>query len=208
MTAKAGGRRMDRVAARGLAALLSIGVALFSYRYLVPVGPLAANVTANPFALPWLAIHVAGAATALLIGIFQFLPRLRTRAPGVHRWIGRTYVLACTFGGVSGLMLAFGSIAGPIAAGGFGLLALLWVSITVHAWRLAVNRRFAQHREWMIRSWALTFAAVTLRLYLPLAPLLGVDFMVGYRAIAWLCWVPNLIAAELYLRATRRAVRG
>ena len=52
----------------------------------------------------------------------------------------------------------------------------------------------------MIRSFALTFAAVTLRLYLPLVPLLGISFVDGYRAISFLAWVPNLIVAELYLR--------
>ena len=60
--------------------------------------------------------------------------------------------------------------------------------------------RFDEHLRWMIRSFALTFAAVTLRLYLPFPPMMGFTFVEGYRAIAWLAWVPNLIAAELYWR--------
>ena len=52
----------------------------------------------------------------------------------------------------------------------------------------------------MIRSFALTFAAVTLRLYLPFPPMMGFTFVEGYRVIAWLAWVPNLALAELYLR--------
>jgi hypothetical protein len=52
----------------------------------------------------------------------------------------------------------------------------------------------------MIRSFALTLAAVTLRFYLPIPPSLGYDFDDGYRAIAWLSWVPNLMLAELYVR--------
>ena len=60
----------------------------------------------------------------------------------------------------------------------------------------------------MIRSWAMTFAAVTLRLYLPIPPmLLHMSFMDGYRAIAWLAWVPNLLVAELYLRGALRSRR-
>ena len=51
----------------------------------------------------------------------------------------------------------------------------------------------------MVRSFAMTFAAVTLRLYLPIAPMLGYEFMPAYVAISWFCWVPNLIVAELYL---------
>jgi hypothetical protein len=52
----------------------------------------------------------------------------------------------------------------------------------------------------MIRSYALTAAAITLRMYLPLSFALKIPFEIGYPAIAWLCWVPNLLVAELYLQ--------
>jgi uncharacterized membrane protein len=186
----------------GLAAALSAGIAVFSYRYLLRVGPLSPAVLANLFSHPWLDVHVAGAATALLIGPLQFLPGLRRRFRAVHRWLGRTYVSGCLAGGAGGLVLAFGSTAGPIATAGFGGLAVVWILATLQAWRLARAGRFDGHRAWMIRSFALTFAAVTLRLYLPLLPILEVSFLDGYRAISFLCWVPNLILAELYLRST------
>ena len=121
----------------------------------------------------------------------------------MHRWLGRTYVFACLTGGVGGLILAFGSTAGPIATAGFGGLAVIWIISNIQGWRAARARRFDAHRAWMIRSFALTFAAVTLRLYLPLIPFTGVPFVVGYRAISFLAWVPNLIAAEIYLRRGR-----
>jgi hypothetical protein len=60
------------------------------------------------------------------------------------------------------------------------------------------------HREWVIRSFALAFAAVTLRLYLPIAQLLPVEFDDAYRAISFLCWVPSLVVAEAYLRRAHR----
>jgi uncharacterized membrane protein len=184
----------------GLAGLLSLLVAVFSYRYLASVGPLAPNVMANPFAKPWLIVHVTGAATALLIGSVQFIEPLRRRVPAVHRWTGRVYAVACLVGGVGGLMLSFGSTAGPVAAAGFGLLAVLWLMTTSLGWRTALARDFTAHRRWMIRSWALTLAAVTLRLYMVATPLVPVDPVAAYAAIAWLCWVPNLLIAELYLR--------
>jgi hypothetical protein len=56
----------------------------------------------------------------------------------------------------------------------------------------------------MIRSYALTLAAVTLRLWLPLSQVAGIDFMTAYVAIAWLCWVPNLLVAEWFLRRRPR----
>ena len=181
-------------------ALFSVAIALISYRYLVHAGPVAENVVANPHAPTWLPVHVAAAATALLVGPFQFLKNLRARRPAAHRWLGRLYVLGCTAGGVSGFMLALGSTAGPVATAGFGLLAVAWIATTALALTAALQRRFATHRAWMIRSFALTFAAVTLRLYLPLVFALPVPFLVGYAAISFLCWLPNLAAAEVYLK--------
>lgn len=190
---------------RALVAVLSIAIALVSYRYLTASPTRGAGVLANAFAEPYLVIHVAGAATALLVSPFQFLARFRNRKSGLHRLVGRVYVTGCLTGGAAGVPLALGSTAGPVAAAGFGTLALFWLFTTALGWRRAVERRFAEHRAWMLRSWALTMAAVTLRLYLPIPPLLGIDFADGYRAISWLAWVPNLAAVELYLRWPRRA---
>lgn len=188
----------------GLIALLSGAIAVFSYRYLPGIGPLSPAILQNLFQRPWLDVHVAGAATALLVGPFQFLPVLRARLRPAHRWLGRVYAAGVLAGGVAGLLLAFGTTAGPIAGAGFGSLAVTWIFVTLQAWRLAVARRFTAHRAWMIRSFALTLAAVTLRLYLPLVPLLHVDSLEAYRAISFLAWVPNLIAAEIYLAVGRR----
>jgi hypothetical protein len=192
----------------GMMAIVSIMIALFSYRYLLGVGPLAPNVVTNAFARPWLAIHVAGACTALLIGSFQFILKIRRRFPSWHRWAGRVYAVGCIVGGFAGLLLALGSTSGPVATAGFGGLATGWLITTIRAWQLALEGRFVEHREWMIRSWALTLAAVTLRLYLPIAPLLGFSFVEGYRAISFLCWVPNLVLAEIYLANGRKQRRG
>lgn len=183
----------------GLMAFLSVGVAGYAY-YAVPAGGSPSpEVLANLFARPWLMAHAGLAATALLIGPFQFLRAVR-RNRGLHRLLGRTYVMSCLVAGVAGLVLSFGSTAGPIAGLGFGTLAVSWLYTTGQAWRLARARRFDEHRRWMIRSFALTFAAVTLRLYLPFPAMMGLSFIEGYRAIAWLAWVPNLLVAEVYLR--------
>ncbi len=196
----------QRLSIAGWASLmvLSVGVALVSYRYLPGVGPLAPTIMANALAKPFLYLHVAGAATALLTGPFQFLTGVRRRWPKVHRWVGRTYVVGCLIGSAGGLPLAFGSTAGPIATAGFGSLAVIWAVANVQGWRTAMAGRFGEHRAWMIRSFAMTFGAVTLRLYLPLIPLAGVSFLDGYRAISFLAWVPNLILAELYIRGAFR----
>lgn len=188
-----------------LGAVLSIAVAIVSFRYLPRVGPMPPQILGNGFANPFLNLHVAGAATALIVSPFQFIPGLRSRRLGVHRWLGRLYVLACVFGGACGLVLSFASTAGPIAGLGFGSLAVIWLFVTVRAWLLARAGRYDEHRRWMIRSFALTFAAVTLRIYLPLSQVAGLPFMESYRVIAWLAWVPNLLVAEFYLRTGRNA---
>ena len=89
-------------------------------------------------------------------------------------------------------LLATRTTAGPVAGWGFGALAVCWFFATSRAVMLAIQGRIAEHRQWMIRSWAMTFAAVTLRLYLPIPPmLLHMSFMDGYRAIAWPCSPPT-----------------
>jgi Predicted membrane protein (DUF2306) len=187
-----------------IGAFLCTSIALFSYRYLLQIGAVSPLIAANLHRYPWLIIHAAGAATALLLGPAQFLPALRARYRRVHRWIGRTYAVGCLVGGAAGVMLAIGTSAGPIATAGFSLLAVLWIVSTALAWRYALKRNFVEHRRWMIRSFALTFAAVTLRVYLPISLAMHVPFEQAYRAISFLCWIPNLALAELYLARTVR----
>jgi hypothetical protein len=197
---------MRFVARAGL--VLGVLVALVSYRYLLPSWPGAPpNVAGNSYAMPWLPLHAILAATALLVGPLQFSGRLRQTRPRLHRGVGRLYVGCCLVSGAAGLPLAVGNSAGPVAAIGFIGLSLAWLGTTALGFLSAARSRFRIHREWMVRSFALTFAAVTLRLYLPIPLVLGFTFMEGYRAIAFLCWIPNLIVAELWLSRTRRPPR-
>jgi len=195
---------MNARASQGLwavAALLSAGIAIYAYRYFLAIGPHA-QLLGNAYGWPFLYVHIIGAATALLIGPLNFIGAVRRRQPQVHRWIGRTYIVGCLVGAAGGLVVAFGSTAGPVATAGFGLLAVCWIAANVQGWRMARARRFGEHRAWMIRSFAMTFAAVTLRLYMPLLAPLHIPILNGYRAISFLCWVPNLAVAEVYIRCS------
>jgi len=189
-----------------LITLLSVGVggyALFhvftGFQHLPLVNPML-----DPYGLQ---LHIAASAFAMILGAFQFLKVLRQKAPAIHRWIGRFYIAACLVGGVAGGTIALSSTAGPIAGWGFFLLAIIWLFTTVMAWTSALKRDFTTHERWMIRSFALTFAAVTLRLYLPMVAILNIEFLPAYRAIAWLAWVPNLIVAELWIASRRKPRR-
>ena len=188
--------------------LLCLSIALVSLPKFLPVFAMAQpHLTVHFLARPeWFTMHVISAGLALLILPFQAWKRLRTGRPTVHRWMGRTYVLACVMGGVSGIALAYGSEARLTARIGFALLGAVWIWTTVVALLAARARDFARHRAWMIRSGALTFAAVTLRLYLPFGFIAGMEINEIYEIVGWACWVPNLIVAEWVLvpRATRR----
>ena len=152
------------------------------------------------------AFHVLGAGVALILGPFQLNRHLRSRALRWHRWIGRTYLMAVLLGGIGGGMLATIATGGLVARIGFAMLAALWLWSGTQAY-LAVRRGdLASHRQWVIRNFSLTFAAVTLRIYLPLLTEgLGVPFADAYATVAWLAWAPNIVVAEwLVLRAGSR----
>jgi hypothetical protein len=182
--------------------VLSVGIGLYGLSYLAGHSPPPA-VAGNRAGLGVLVVHATCAGVALLLGPWQFLGRIRARWPRVHRWIGRSYVSLCLVGGVTGAVLAWNTTAGEEARWGFGLLALSWLTCTSLAYLAARRRDFVSHRAWMIRSFALTFAAVTLRLYIPIGMVAGLTMAAAYPAIAWLCWVPNLAVAETWLRLRR-----
>jgi uncharacterized membrane protein len=153
--------------------------------------------------------HVITAMLAILIGPFQFLPGLRKgRSLKIHRWMGRAYLLSVLFGGISGLYMAQFAYGGVISRLGFGVLAILWLYSGYRAYRHIRNKDIDQHREWMIRNYALTFAGVMLRVWVPLSTMgFGADFTTAYVIIAWACWVPNLLVAEWIIRRTRPVQR-
>ena len=92
---------------------------------------------------------------------------------------------------------------------GFGGLGVCWLATTILAVRSILRLDIPAHRRWMYRSYALTLAAVTLRIYLPLSLALGIGFEDAYRVVSWLCWVPNLVIVEAWLLPRARdALRG
>ncbi|HEY6644832.1 DUF2306 domain-containing protein [Povalibacter sp.] len=185
-------------------ALLALGVAGYALHLVLVPGarpPLAqALLVKSPVAA---FSHFIGGALALAVGVFQLNTRLRVRFASLHRWFGRIYVLAVLFGGIAGFTLAVHSTGGPFVQWGFGLLAVSWLGSTFGAYRYIRRRNLAAHRDWMIRSYALTLAAVTVRLYLPSAQLADLPMAMAYPAIAWLSWVPNLLLAEWIIRSRR-----
>jgi uncharacterized membrane protein len=196
---------MIRKFAWGTMTVLGILVALYSGAALISPAfrnPFVAQLFANvPFAF---GAHLAGGLVAITTGALQVNSRIRNRYRNFHRRLGQVYVTAVAVGGIAGLMLAPNSDGGLAAHFGFGFLAACWLFSTMNAFKHGHDGDIALHRAWMLRSYALTLAAVTLRLYLPAFAIAGYDFELSYPLIAWICWVPNLLVVEWLVLARQR----
>jgi hypothetical protein len=145
-------------------------------------------------------LHIIFGGVSLLLGWSQFLKKFRNRNLSFHRTLGKSYLISVAVSGLCGLYIAFFATGGLISSLGFGGLALAWLYTTSSAYRSILSRDIDTHEKWMIRSYALTFAAVTLRIWLPLSMIAGLEFIPAYQVISWLCWVPNLLVAEMIIR--------
>ena len=157
-------------------------------------------------------VHVFSSLFALLAGFTQFSKWVLKNKPKFHRAIGYSYVInVLMITGPAGLLMSFyanGGIGSRIA---FILLSVLWISFTAMALYCALKRKFRAHRIFMIRSYALTLSAITLRIWkVLLANYTEIHPMDRYRIIAWLGWVLNLLVAELiifyFIKKTRRKI--
>lgn len=188
----------------GLVAVILLAIPIGLYAYLFQAGMTGDPAFQARFAeVPvFAAFHVLGGGTILIIGGFQFIAAIRARRIAAHRWVGRVYLSGVLIGGVGGLVLAFGAAGGPVARLGFGLLAILWLTSGTMAYRAVRDGDLNRHRLWVTRNYALTFAAVMLRVQMPiLQGGFGLDFTSAYAIVAWASWVPNLILVDWWLRA-------
>ncbi|MEJ7811976.1 MAG: DUF2306 domain-containing protein [Gemmatimonadaceae bacterium] len=187
-----------------VAAALAVLVAGYSLRYVVVgerayVPDLAASFRARPVAI---ALHAFFGPLALTLGLVQLLPAMRRpQRWGAHRIVGRVYGASAIALALAGLYMAPHSVGGIGTHLGFGLLAAGVLLTTAQGYRSARGRDFTRHREWMLRSYALIFGAVTLRIWLPILIIAyGGHFLPAYQWVAWLSWVPNILWAEWIIR--------
>jgi uncharacterized membrane protein len=182
-----------------LLALFAFVNALEALRYLLPHVPFPSpldNFSQRRIAL---SLHALGGAIALLAGPLQFVPRFRESNWNRHRLLGWIYCGAVLLGWCASVWIAPHAQTGWVAASGFLTLGAAWIVTTGLAVRFILRGDAITHRRWMIRSYALTAAAITLRMYLPVSTVFHWPFSTAYPAIAWLCWIPNALAAEVYL---------
>jgi lysylphosphatidylglycerol synthetase-like protein (DUF2156 family) len=173
-----------------------------------------------PLHYPLMVGHILFGSVALLTGCLQVWPWLRTRFPVVHRWTGRLYL----FGGVFPAGVLVLGVA-PVSSSGFGsavgntTLGVLWLVTAVAGYRAARRRRYADHRAWMVRNFALTLSIVANRVWLvlflvlvetpPVAAVFGGDeasrTLTAATASVWMSWVANLLFVEWYVLRRRPA---
>lgn len=142
-------------------------------------------------------MHFIGGAVALGIGWTQFLKKLRSQNLSLHRKFGYAYVITIALvSSPAAFYMALYANGGFNNVLGFGMMATCWFLFTVMAFLKIRNRQIDAHERWMIRSFALTLGAVTLRVFMPLMIISGIPEKEAYQAIAWFSWVPNLFVAE------------
>ncbi|NUR46367.1 MAG: DUF2306 domain-containing protein [Sphingomonas sp.] len=188
----------------GTMALLAAAVAAHALRYYATLENVwfgvDPNIKAVILQVPLQALtHMLVAPVALALGPLQFFPGLRARHPTLHRWSGRVYVLACVMSGAGALATSPFASGGWVAGLGFGILAVLWIGTTMAAWISAVRGKIEWHRLLMRFSYALTFAAVVLRLQIPIGYALGYGSYSSMSPIlAFTSWMPNVVIVALY----------
>lgn len=199
--------------------LAFIGLAVATRRTIVLLKPGALSSPRNPAAdldahfageRTLVLTHVLPAVLFMVLGPLQFVRGLRSRYPQFHRWSGRIFLAASAVVGVSGLRLAFGKTVGGLdekaAITLFGTFFL--ISLAKALWH-ALRREFAQHREWMIRGYAIGLAVATIR------PIMGGFFAAAlmsghapqpkefFGTAFWIGFTLQTIAAEIWINHTR-----
>lgn len=159
------------------------------------------EVTQVPFYLPIFYVHVASTVFVLLAGFTQFNNILLLKYPGIHRNIGKLYVAVILFlAAPSGLFIGCFANGGLISKISFILLSLLWFYFTLKGFTAVIKKKITQHQAFMMRSFALTFSAITLRFWkVILVYLFHPSPMDVYQIISWLGWIPNILIIEYYL---------
>jgi len=154
----------------------------------------------------WLLTHIAGSGLALLIGPFQFWSGLRRHSVRVHRWTGRLYVVGVFIGGLAAFYLASHAGQGATFGVSLGALGVAWWTTTGMAYFAIRRGHVSQHKEWVIRSYVVTFTFVTTRALAELGalPSLGRD---PFATLVWLSWSMPLLGVEVILQGRKMIAR-
>ncbi|MEM7105525.1 MAG: DUF2306 domain-containing protein [Bacteroidota bacterium] len=147
-------------------------------------------------------VHIFSSMFVLLAGATQFSSWFLRQLPRIHRWVGMLYVVLIIFvTGPAAIVMSFYSNGGMIGRVSFVILAVGWWVFTLLAYLAVRKHDYPRHARWMIRSYALTFSAITLRIYQFLFGWwFDFDHVVQYAIVAWLSWTINLVVGEWLIK--------
>lgn len=163
------------------------------------------EVTSLKAYLPLFYIHVFSAIFALVAGFTQFNTALLAKYRKLHRAFGYLYFIIVIFlAAPSGIFIGYYANGGIFSQISFMLLGILWWFFTAKAIIEIKKGNVEMHRQFMLRSFALAFSAITLRLWkVILVYLFHPAPMDVYQIIAWLGWIPNLLLIEYLIRKNK-----
>lgn len=144
--------------------------------------------------------HIVFGGIALMIGWLQFSKTLRHNRLKLHNTIGKLYTIAVLISGVCGVYIGFFAFGGWPAKSGFITLGMIWIGTTILGYLSIRQTNIIQHKQFFTYSYAACFAAVTLRVWLPLLILVTDDIVGRYQLVAWVSWVPNMGVAYLLIK--------
>jgi len=144
--------------------------------------------------------HILFGMTAFLLGPFQFISRIRKNYVKTHRTMGKIYLCSIAAAAPAGIYMALTSKVNFVYASGLFMLAIAWITTSLIAYISIRKGLITIHREWMVRSYVVTFAFATFRLFDDVLAKLGVgpdDLRAAL--LSWACWAVPLFAAPVAL---------
>lgn len=152
----------------------------------------------------WLLLHIAGGAVALASGPFVLWLGLNRRRMLLHRTLGFAYMSGVGVSSVAAFYLAFHTASGWVFGAGLTGLGIAWVVTTGMALAAVRWRQIAQHQEWMIRSYVVTFAFVGFRICVAMLHAVGIGTLQEQLgASSWFCWALPLLITEVSLQGRK-----
>ncbi|MEM9326852.1 MAG: DUF2306 domain-containing protein [Bacteroidota bacterium] len=153
---------------------------------------------------PWLFAHVLTGLVAILIGWYQFIPKLRAAKPQLHRVLGRVYSIGIIVSAITGVYLAAYSGFNLVGKISLGIVPFIWLSTVLFGYYAIIKRQMAQHQEWMARSYVVTFFFIV---FVILSKYLPYEYFGTYAEtmplISWFSWSIPLFVYELLLQSQK-----
>lgn len=204
---RAGSKSSSRAISIGLLVVASLVAARFIWHYAVPYF----RFDPKQFDYYWphrfrLITHISGGILALLCGTLQLWTGLRQRAMTFHRWTGRIYLVGVSVGIAGAFLMTLSTTPKSFGVALRGL-AIAWLLTTGIAWAAILRGRVAMHKEWVMRSYLVTFAFVTFRVMTDNLPSvtarLGGSPDDALANVTWLSWLVPLAVYEVILQGRR-----